>query len=62
MTTMVTMTITVWVVERPCYDQCLLGKVDLRNDGGSDLDLRVGLRTIVDGGSRHVVIREEVCW
>ena len=36
------------------HDECLLGEVDLRNDGGGDLDLRVGLRTVVDGRGRHL--------
>ena len=48
-----TTTIAIGVGRRPRH-QRLLSKVDLRNgDGGGDLDLRVGLRTVVDGGSRH---------
>ena len=35
--------------------QCLLSEVDLRDgDGGSDSDVGVGLRTVVDRRGRHL--------
>ena len=40
--------------------QGLLGEVHLRDDGGGDLDLRVGLRTVVDGRGRHLRIRRRL--
>ena len=61
--TMVMTTTTVPVrVNRHRGHQSLLSEVDLRSgDGGGDLDLRVGLRTVVDGRSRHCD-EKEVCW
>ena len=52
-TTTTTTTIAIRVGRRTCHDKCLLGEVDLGDDGGGDLDLKVGLRTVVDGRRRH---------
>ena len=57
--TVATTTTTITVRVRRTSDDDLLGKVDLR-DGGGDLDLRVGLRTVVDGGGRHLVKKKRL--
>ena len=57
-TTTTTM-IAVWVGRQTGNDDCLLSEVNVRCSS-SDLDLRVGLRAVVDGRGRHCD-REEVC-
>ena len=53
MTTVTTTTVAIRMGRRSRLDMGLLSEVDLRG-GGGDLDLRVGLRTVVDGGGRHL--------
>ena len=54
---MVMMTITVWVLRGPRHDDSLLGEVDLRDDGSTNLDVGVTLGSVVDRRGRHCVMR-----
>ena len=52
--------IAVRVDRGSCHGHGLLSEVDVRDDD-SGIDLRVGLRTVVDGRGRHLVMWKKVC-
>ena len=58
--TVTTTTIAIRVGRRPRHGRLLKVNVRSGGDGGDDFDLRVGLRTIVDGRGRHCVKSKRV--